>query len=563
MRFSNNFNAYHFNLLLAGKTTDDILEGIANEYYTDTRVLALVAASADIIKSSNVDWGIGADQINLDEVPDGTIYQRIATAYLDASGRPTHYYTGAVKDFITLQTSLEANTTHRGSAGIDHSDVGLANSHRATVSGNPHVVIDTDIPQIATNTTAIANKTHNSLASIQGGTAGEYQHLTTSEHTELTQWIDNVVLGSDGKITFMDGSYIDATGLVMAAEKQIDAKYIVIDSDDDYGANPEVENFVSGLTGWTIADGVGCVSSYLASKTLDKTIKHVLQQYDNSAIGICALYKTFNGSLIFSEWTGTSDVLKYTYLDLFEGTTRIGVIAIHGGNFTWYDGAWQTLQSVVANIYYHITLVFSATDDDVDIYIDGEFNSTQTLENNITTSINKIKYTTGTADVGSYGYHASLYYGDSLSDAFTSLYDGTIQCKGIILSTTTRYLTFNGTDMRTTNPDIDNVTISWQYARSDAGSPLFYTSVHLPNGATITGAIMYGSGGVAWNLYRADHAGNITAMASSTMGIEDTTITTPIIDNVNYSYAFRTNAMAAVRFVYGARITYTIKTPLP
>jgi len=42
---------------------------------------------------------------------------------------------------------------------------------------------------------------HNDLSNIQGGQAAEYYHLTSADYTELTQWIDNVTLGSDEKLT--------------------------------------------------------------------------------------------------------------------------------------------------------------------------------------------------------------------------------------------------------------------------------------------------------------------------------------------------------------------------
>lgn len=41
---------------------------------------------ADVIKSSHIDWGSGADQVDLDEVPDGTTYSRVAAGSVDASG---------------------------------------------------------------------------------------------------------------------------------------------------------------------------------------------------------------------------------------------------------------------------------------------------------------------------------------------------------------------------------------------------------------------------------------------------------------------------------------------
>jgi hypothetical protein len=41
---------------------------------------------------------------------------------------------------------------------------------------------------------------HNNLSTLQGGTTAEYYHLTSSEHTELTDWLDDVTLGSTGNL---------------------------------------------------------------------------------------------------------------------------------------------------------------------------------------------------------------------------------------------------------------------------------------------------------------------------------------------------------------------------
>lgn len=41
----------------------------------------------DAIKSSHIDWGGGADQIDLDEVPDGATYQKVHGDYVDANGK--------------------------------------------------------------------------------------------------------------------------------------------------------------------------------------------------------------------------------------------------------------------------------------------------------------------------------------------------------------------------------------------------------------------------------------------------------------------------------------------
>jgi len=42
---------------------------------------------------------------------------------------------------------------------------------------------------------------HNTLPDLQGGAADEYYHLLEAEYKELSEWLDNVTLGSDGLIT--------------------------------------------------------------------------------------------------------------------------------------------------------------------------------------------------------------------------------------------------------------------------------------------------------------------------------------------------------------------------
>jgi len=41
---------------------------------------------------------------------------------------------------------------------------------------------------------------HNDLASLQGGTTSEYYHLTSAEHSELTDWLGNITLLPDGNL---------------------------------------------------------------------------------------------------------------------------------------------------------------------------------------------------------------------------------------------------------------------------------------------------------------------------------------------------------------------------
>ena len=60
------------------------------------------------------------------------------------------------------------------------------------ITFNPQVVID-----------------HNDNSNIQGGTTDEYYHLTSADYTELTEWLDNVTLGNDGKLTLPSGVAIN------------------------------------------------------------------------------------------------------------------------------------------------------------------------------------------------------------------------------------------------------------------------------------------------------------------------------------------------------------------
>lgn len=65
-------------------------------------------------------------------------------------------------------------------------------------ANNEVASIDSDGNLVLNGTT---NIDHNDLNNIQGGTTNEYYHLLATEYTELSNWLDNVTLGSDG-LTF-------------------------------------------------------------------------------------------------------------------------------------------------------------------------------------------------------------------------------------------------------------------------------------------------------------------------------------------------------------------------
>ena len=60
------------------------------------------------------------------------------------------------------------------------------------------VVEDTQPIHVTITGCSGTNSAHNTLSGLQGGTDDEYYHLTLADYTELTEWLDNVVLGSTG-----------------------------------------------------------------------------------------------------------------------------------------------------------------------------------------------------------------------------------------------------------------------------------------------------------------------------------------------------------------------------
>ena len=85
--------------------------------------------------------------------------------------------------------------------------------------------------------------------------------------------------------------------------------------------------------------------------------------------------------------------------------------------------------------------------------------------------------------------------------------------------------------------------------------------VTLPHGAVVTAVKVWGSDAAdTWALYwtTLGTTGGASAMASNTMGNEDTTITDPAINNQTRCYWIETSAIANTESVDGAMITYTI-----
>ncbi len=80
----------------------------------------------------------------------------------------------------------------------------------------------------------------------------------------------------------------------------------------------------------------------------------------------------------------------------------------------------------------------------------------------------------------------------------------------------------------------------------------------LPNGAIVTGVIVYGNDSVeTWTLNRLTLSNKtVEAMASANQNTEDTSISNATIDNSSYGYFIVTSGLNSGDEIYGARITY-------
>jgi hypothetical protein len=207
----------------------------------------------------------------------------------------------------------------------------------------------------------------------------------------------------------------------------------VIDDEADYihtgkGDNGLVNQFTQeqaggSATGWTNSDGVGCTSSLVEEKTfINGVFKKVLSQEDTSNTTKCDVTVSTDDYTVVSGWFGSDDTNLLNYVIPKEDSTTLGHLRYTTNNLYWLDSVGQNLlQAATNNEMVHFVLVFNATDDTVDIYLNGVFNSTQNLLNNITNAPNGLLLATNETSATTYTmYTSDIYFGDSLVEAMNT-----------------------------------------------------------------------------------------------------------------------------------------------
>ena len=129
-----------------------------------------------------------------------------------------------------------------------------------------------------------------------------------------------------------------------------------------------------------------------------------------------------------------------------------------------------------------------------------------------------------------------------------------------VATTGTAYVSIPGCAF---TPVTETGDYTWTFSTGVAvstGDVVMMAAIQIPDGATVTAAVVYGSGAsIGWTLRRVNSAGTGSIMADTTAhGTEDTSISNAIIDNSTFSYFFEIQNIAAGDVINGARITYTI-----
>jgi len=150
--------------------------------YEDPQELIAIGVASDSIDDTDVDWGGGASQVNLDDVPDGSTYVRSENNLTDAL--KTSYDAAVTHDTAedAINGLVKCNGTGTYSAVTDNStNWDLAVSH-ITNDGSDHSLIDQDVTSGANAT--FGNLTITSFAAgwtNAGRTIADLGSVTTAD----------------------------------------------------------------------------------------------------------------------------------------------------------------------------------------------------------------------------------------------------------------------------------------------------------------------------------------------------------------------------------------------
>ncbi|MCK5161633.1 MAG: hypothetical protein KAQ99_08685 [Candidatus Aureabacteria bacterium] len=166
----------------------------------------------------------------------------------------SHYYIKYGTQNGTLSAAELANPPAEGHIYLDGLGKLIA---KIIVRQTGDIVAITQIFEDTYISGTVAN--HQELGELQGGTAAEYYHLTSSEHTELSAWLDDVTLGSSGSLTLPSGQTF-AINAADISEEELE----ILDGATLITTQINYLNSVTGTTGTTSSNLV-----FSTSPTID------------------------------------------------------------------------------------------------------------------------------------------------------------------------------------------------------------------------------------------------------------------------------------------------------
>ena len=142
--------------------------------------------------------------------------------------------------------------------------------------------------------------------------------------------------------------------------------------------------------------------------------ENILLLRDSNNAGRCVSGDYFqdiiNGSFEF--WIITNNNEKATYLTLQYDTTTAIEISIDNGNLRYNDGSWNDINIITSNLWYHLRMDFSCTDNKYDFYINNEIVLTDVNYLNSVGLLNEFCFKTDISDddYDSYVDAIGIYY---------------------------------------------------------------------------------------------------------------------------------------------------------
>lgn len=151
--------------------------------------------------------------------------------------------------------------------------------------------------------------------------------------------------------------------------------------------------------------------------------KKVIELYDNNGAGNCEYHNDFSSAQGYGTieyWVKTSDATLLNDVRLFNGATRVAVLAIDSDMFRYYDGEWHDVNDglmALDDTWYHIRIDFECTAGGYKglaqfewrTYINGKIYGDYNFENNETT-VDTLWLITSTGDSGYYSYYDAFGY---------------------------------------------------------------------------------------------------------------------------------------------------------